>query len=444
MSEQASQILIILLLILLNGVFSMAEIAMVSARRIRLEQRAEEGDAGARAALHLKDSPNRFLSTIQIGISLVGVFTGALGGVTLSKSLAEVLSRIPALSAVAESLSLILVSLVITYFTLVIGELIPKRIGLNAPEKIAVTVARPMRLLSQLTKPLVWFLSKSTDLGFKLLGIQTNDDAPVTEEEVKVMIEQGTISGVFEESEQDIVESVFRMSDRTVDALMTPRTEVTWLDLDEPLQINVQEILAETHSHYPVARGSLDNIQGIVSVNDMLTALLSGQHLDLEKLARQPVFVPETMPALKALAAFKDSGLTVAVVMDEYGGVLGMVTLVDIMKSIVGEIGLPADGSEAQIVLRPDGSYLLDGLLLVDELKELLDIKELPDEDRIGYQTLGGLMMSRTGSIPSTGQWFEWERYRFEVVDMDGRRVDKVLVSPVNNDTSSNAGPLPA
>lgn len=441
MSEQVVQILIILGLIILNGVFSMAEIAMVSARKIRLEQRAEEGDGGSQAALSLKDSPNRFLSTIQIGISLVGVLTGAIGGVTLSKSLTEVLVRIPAISGAAESISLILVSLAITYFSLVIGELIPKRIGLNNPEKIASTVAKPMRLLSRLTQPVVWFLSKSTDLGIKILGIQANDDTPVTEEEVKGMIEQGTISGVFEESEQNIVESVFRMSDRTVDALMTPRTEVTWLDLDEPLQINVQEILAETHSHYPVARGSLDNIQGIVSVNDMLAALLSGQHLDLEKLARQPVFVPETMPALKALAAFKDSGLTVAVVMDEYGGVLGMVTLVDIMKSIVGEIGLSGDGSEAQIILRPDGSYLLDGLLLVDELKELLDIKELPDEDRIGYQTLGGLVMSRTGAIPTAGQFFEWDRYRFEVVDMDGRRVDKVLVSLVNNETNSKERP---
>ena len=429
-SSLGFQLVLILLLILINGVFAMYELAMVSSRRVRLQQRAEDGDKAAKAALELIKHPNRLLSTVQVGITLVGIFSGALGGATLAEHLAPQIKKIPLLAPYSEGLALVLVVLTITYLSLVVGELIPKRLALSAPENIAAALAIPMSWLSRLTAPIVWLLSVSTDLGVRLLGVKPTTEQPITEEEIKLLIDQGTQVGVFEEAEQDIVQSVFRLGDRRVDQIMTPHTEIVWLDLDDPVEKNIQKALDTRFTRFPVGQGSLDNVQGILLSKDLFVERMKGNEIDLKSMLHAPLYVPESMPALTALEEIRNSGLLIALVVDEFGGILGMVTLLDILKAIVGEI--PRQGSEQEqlIVQRADGSWLVDGLTQVDELKEILDMDSLPEEARVGYQTLGGLMMSRLGNIPTVGQYFDWEDFRFEVVDMDGRRVDKVMITP--------------
>lgn len=429
MNDILVQILIIAVLIVLNGIFAMSEIAMVSARKIRLQQRADDGDASAAVALEMAESPNRLLSTVQVGISLVGVFSGAVGGATLAKYLAPQIARIQILAPYSEGLSLVIVVLIITYFSLVVGELIPKRLAMGNPEKIATTVARPMRTLSALTAPIVNLLSASTELGLRLLGAKPNQEPPITEEEIKVLIEQGTQSGIFIEQEQDFVESVFRLANRRVDAIMTPYTEIEWLDINDSFEENLSLLLENRFTRWPVARGGLDNVIGILNARDLLAATLQEDPVEIEPLLLPALFVPESMPALKAFEEIKANPANVALVIDEFGGLIGMVTLLDILEAIVGEIPQAGKKEDPQIVQRADGSWLLDGLLQVDELKELLDIEDLPDEDRVGYQTLGGMVMAQFGSIPAAGDVFRWQEYKFEVVDMDGRRVDKVLVT---------------
>lgn len=430
------EILVIFLLLVLNGVFSMTEIALVSARKVRLQQRAEEGDRSARDALDLAENPNRLLSTIQIGITLIGVLTGALGGATLAGRLSVVLGRIPWLAPYAGGVSVSIVVILTTYFSLVIGELIPKRLAMNDPEKISLAIARPMRTLSRLTAPLVSLLSASTEAGLRLLGVRPSEEPPVTEEEIKVLMEQGTQVGVFEVAEQDMVESVFRLGERYIDAIMTPRTEIEWLDLDEPYEDLLRQVLESHHTRFPVASGSLDNVIGILQARDLLIHHTEEGQADIQELMVPPLFVPDSMAALKVLEMFKSSGVHVALVIDEYGGLLGMVTLYDILTAIVGDIPTEGEAEEPEIVQREDGSWLLDGLLAIDEFKDLLDLPDLPDENRVGYQTLGGFVMNQIGSIPSAGQHFEWANYRFEIMDMDGRRVDKVLVSPAGHENA--------
>ncbi len=422
--------LIILILILANGVFAMSEAAMISLRHARLEQRAEDGDRKAQTALALARHPNQFLATVQVGITLVGIFNGALGGAALSQYLAPYLARVPALAPYSRVLALVLVVLVITYVSLVLGELIPKRIALNNPEGVAMAVARPMRALSRLAGPVVTLLSRSTELGLRIMGIKKSNEPPVTEEEVRIMLEKGTRVGVFEETEQDMVESVFRLGDRRVDAIMTPRTEVFWLDLEDPLEQLVKEVTENPHSIFPVAQGDLDNVIGILRARDFLVARLENQTINVRDLLLQPIFVPESTPVFRVLDEVRKSGLTLAFVIDEYGGVLGVVTLIDILTAIVGEIPEAGEDYQPLAFQRPDGSWLFDGLLRVDELKEILDLDTLPEEDRLGYQTLGGMIMAYTGEIPEVGTSFNWMSYTFEVVDMDAMRVDKVLVTP--------------
>jgi len=424
------QIVLILLLILINGVFAMYELAMVSSRKIRLQQRAEDGDKSAKAALELIKHPNRLLSTVQVGITLVGIFSGALGGATLAELLAPLIAKIPLLTPYSEVIALVLVVLTITYLSLVVGELIPKRLALSAPENIAAALAIPMSWLSKLALPVVWLLSVSTDLGVRLLGVRPTKEPPITEEEIKLLIEQGTQVGVFEEAEQDIVQSVFRLGDRRVDQIMTPHTEIVWLDLDDPVEENIQKALDTRFTRFPVGQGSLDNVQGILLSKDLFVERMKGNEIDLKSMLHAPLYVPESMPALNALEEIRNSGLLIAMVVDEFGGILGMVTLLDILKAIVGEIPRQGSDQEPLIAQRADGSWLVDGLIQVDELKEVLNIDMLPEEARVGYQTLGGLMMSRLGDIPAAGQYFDWEGFRFEVVDMDSRRVDKVMIIP--------------
>ncbi|MEN4013034.1 MAG: hemolysin family protein [Bellilinea sp.] len=429
MNDPFLEILFIFLLLIANGVFAMSEIAMVSSRKARLQQKADDGDPAAVAAIELAETPNRFLSTVQIGITLIGILAGALSGATIAEWLAGLVATIPLLAPYSEGIALAVVVILLTYFTLVIGELIPKRLALNNPESVATAISRPMRLLSNLTSPLVRLLSASTELGLRILGIRPSTEPPVTEEEIKVLMEQGTQVGIFEEAEQDMVASVFRLSDRYIDAIMTPRTEIEWLDLDESPAEILAEVIRSKHSRFPAAHDNLDNVVGILPAKDFLSKMYAGQAFDIQTLLQPPLFVPDSMSALKVLEMIRAAGVHEALVLDEYGGLLGMVTLYDVLRAIVGELPGSGANGEPQIIQREDGSWLVDGLLSVDDLKELLDVEELPEEDRIGYQTVGGFIFNQLGSIPSAGQSLAWNDYRFEIIDMDGRRIDKVLVT---------------
>jgi putative hemolysin len=431
MPKPVLEILLIFILLLANGVFAMAEISMVSARKVRLQQKADDGDKAAKAALEMADEPNRFLSTIQIGITLISVFTGAVGGATLADPLAEIIARTPVLQLYSHALALVTVVLATTYFSLVIGELIPKRLGLNNPEQVAISLALPMRVLARITGPVVRLLSASTNLGLRILGFKPSEEPPVTEEEIKVFLEQGTQSGVFEAAEQDMIESVFRLNDRYIDAIMTPRTEIEWIDLDESNEEILADIRASNHNRFPAAHDNLDAVQGILQAKDFLDMMVAGELFDPADLLQTPLFIPESMQALKVLEMIRVAGVHEALVIDEYGGLLGMVTLYDVLAAIVGEMPGPGDEIEPEIVQREDGSYLLDGLLPIDEFKELFAIEELPDESRIGFQTLAGFILSHLGNIPVAGQSFDWGDLHFEIVDMDDHRIDKVIAARV-------------
>ncbi|MDR7867507.1 MAG: hemolysin family protein [Sporomusaceae bacterium] len=431
-----SEIGIIFLLIVANGFFALAEMAIVSSRASRLEHMASQGDRGAARALKLAQEPTDMLSAVQVGITLIGIMTGAFGGATLSGHLAVWLKEVPALARFADPVSLVLVVAVITYVSLVVGELVPKRIALNNPEPIAVLVARPIGVFVFINRPLVRLLSFSTRMVLALLRAKPPDEPPVTEEEVKVMIGQGAQHGVFEESEREMVENIFQLSDMRAGALMTPRVQIEWLDLEDSAHQNLNIIADGRHSCFPVARGSLDEIVGVVFTKDLLADHVAGKELDLEQSAREPIYVPRSMPALKMLEAFKEEKMTIALVIDEFGGIDGLVTLNDIMEHIVGGIALGEGANDEEAVRREDGSWLLDGMMDVEDFKELFGFGELPEEERAGYQTLGGFVISFLGDIPQTGDSFTWGGYRFEVVDMDRTRVDKVLVLalPPEND----------
>ncbi len=425
------QIVIILVLIVANGFLSMAEIAVVSARRARLQQRAEEGDLGARVALELANAPSRFLSTTQIGITLVGILSGAFGGAVIAEQLAPSLNRLDWIAPHGSAVSLTIVVLVITYLSLIIGELVPKQIALHHAEPISAAIAPFMRTLSWLGAPLVHLLSLSTQGTLRVIGIKPSAETSVTEDEIKQMIEQGTQEGVFEPTEQEMVERVFRLSDRTASALMTPRPEVVWLDPSEPAEEIQKKIAADSHTHYPVAEGQVDHIIGFVNSKDLLSQNLSCRPIELRSVLRPALFIPESMSAFDVLERLKQKRTHVAFVIDEHGGFQGLVTTSDILEAIVGDIPMPDETGEADIIRREDGSWLVDGKVLADELKELLQVNELPFEDENLYQTLGGLVMAFLGRIPSSGDHFDWIGFRFEVMDMDGHRVDKVLIRPL-------------
>jgi putative hemolysin len=425
----------IFVLIIINGIFAMSEISLISARKVRLQQMSKDGNQSAQVALDISENPNKFLSTVQIGITLIGILSGALGGAALSSKLSARLQSVPWLIPYSDVLSVAIVVILTTYFSLVIGELIPKRLGLNAPEKIAAAVAIPMKAISWLTSPIVKLLSASTDIGLKILGIEASKDPIITEEEIKVLMKQGTQSGIFESAEEDMVTGIFRLGGRYIDSIMTPRTEIEWIDLDEPFEVILDQVVNSNHSLFPVASGELDNVQGMLLVKDLLSNSLNGKIPSIPDLLQPPLFVPDSTSALKALDLIKEAGAHAALVIDEFSGVLGMVTLYDVLKSIVGFIPTAGEEEEIQVVQREDGSWLLDGLLAIDDVKELLGIETLPEEDRVGFQSLGGFMMTMLDSIPMVGQFFDVYHLRFEVMDMDGKRVDKVLVFPVIPDT---------
>jgi len=411
----------------------MSEMAIVSARKVRLQQLANQGDPKARAALKLAESPNNFLSTVQIGISLIGILTGAFGGATIASRLAVYVRLVPFLSPYSEPVSFGIVVLIITYLSLIIGELVPKRLALNSPERIAAVVAIPMRALATLASPAVHLLSASTDMVLRTMGITPSLEPQVTEEEIKILIEQGTEAGTFEEAEQDMVERVFRLGDRPVSSFMTPRPDIVWLDLEDTTEENRQKMSENGYSRYPVCQGGLDNVLGIIPVTDLLARSLRGDSLDLTVGLRQPVFVPESTRGLKVLELFKQTITHMALVVDEYGVIQGLVTLNDIMSEIVGDVPSADGEEEPQAVQREDGSWLLDGMLAVEDFFELFDLEEWDFEERGSYQTLGGFVITHLGRIPAAADHFEWQGMRIEVMDMDGNRVDKVLVVPTTN-----------
>jgi putative hemolysin len=432
--------LVVVLLIFVNGIFALSEIAVVSARKTRLQQWADEGNARARAALELANNPNQFLATIQIGITLVGILAGAFGGATIATELAVILSDITWLAPYGHPLSLTLVVLVITYLSLIVGELVPKRLALNNPERMAMAIAAPMQGLSRVAYPAVHLLGLSTEFLLRALGMKPSAEPPVTEEEIRALIEQGTQAGMFEEAEQEMVERVFRLGDRRVSAVMTPRTEIVWLDR-EASALEIRRTITESaHSRFLVADGSLDNVLGVVHAKDLLAHILGEQVVNLEATLQQPLYVPESMRALKVLELFKQSGTHIALVIDEYGGIQGLVTPSDILEAIVGDLPEAGEQVEPLAVQRPDGSWLLDGMLPVDEFKDLFDLGELPGEDQGIYQTLAGFVIMQLGRIPAATDYFVWEGLKIEVVDMDGNRVDKVLVTPTRDPISEMAG----
>ncbi len=425
-----AQIGVIFLLLLANGVFAMAEIAVVSSRKARLQERAEAGDKRAAAALKLAEDPDEFLSTVQIGITLIGILAGAFGGATLTEPLAAVFREIPALAPYAGLLSGLIVVGAITYASVVIGELVPKRVGLNSPERIAVLVVGPMRVLSAIAKPVVWLLTATSDVIFRLLRVRQSNEPSVTQAEIEVMLEQGAQAGVLSEMESEVAASVFRLADRRVGALMTRRMDVAWLDADANEEKLLETLLASGHARYPVCEGSFENVIGVVESQRLLAGCLAGEPLDLRRYLSPPLYVPETLSAVNLLALFHENDQRMAIVMDEYGDTQGVITLRDVLDVVVGDVTEAAPTETPLAFRREDGTWLLDGMLSADDFCDLFDLDALPGEEDNIYETLGGFVMARLGRIPAVGDAFEWNDIRFEVLDMDGRRVDKVLVSP--------------
>ncbi len=429
MSDIALKSVFIFLLIVANGVFSGSEIALVSARKARLEHQARRGNAKARLALRLANNPNDFLSTAQIGITLIGILSGALGGATVAASLSQALNQVPALAPYSDALGLAIVVGLITYLSLVVGELVPKRIALSYPEAIACQVAGPMKGLSRLATPFVLLLGMSTSFLVNLMGLKERPDAAITEDELRLLIDQGTEAGTFEVAEQEMMGRVLQLGDRPIRAIMTPRTDIEWLDVDASFAEHSELVMQSGHSHFPVCNDSIDDCVGVVSLKALLPNYLSQntEPTTLLSLVQPPLFVAESTYVLKVLELFKSSGTHFAMVLDEYGGVEGLVTLNDVVEAIVGDLPSLEDADGPMMTERDDGSWLLDGLLPVEDLKDLLHREELT-EDEDNYHTLAGFIIRHMGRIPNAGDFFEWEGLRFEVVDMDGRRVDKVLL----------------
>jgi putative hemolysin len=425
------QIAVIFLLMVLNGLFAMAEMSLVAARKARLQHAADRGREGARVALELKHDPSRLLSTVQIGITVTGILAGAVGGATLAERLAEYLHEIAGpIGIYAHAISITVVVISISYLSLIVGELVPKRIALGRPESIAARLAGLMRFLGRLAAPLEWLLRSSTNLVLRLIPLKPEEHATVTEEEINLMLREGAAAGEFHHGEAAIVQMALRLGDRHVSAVMTPRTQVEWLNLQDSAAEQRQTITASPHSRFPVFDGGPQHVAGIVQVKDLLAAELAGKPFDLRAVIRPPLFLPNTVTALRALEMFKKSGEPLAIVVDEYGDFEGVVTLHDILQALVGDIASPGEDTDPAIVKRDDGSWLLDGMMPIDEVKDAIGLAQLPDEEEGEFHTLGGFIMASVNRVPTVGDHFIIDGYRFEVVDMDGRRVDRVLVVP--------------
>lgn len=420
------EILIIFLLTVLNGVLAMSEIAVVSARKARLQQQADDGNASAVTALEMAENPNRFLSTVQIGITLIGIIAGTLGGATVADDVAAFYAQVDFLEPYSGVLGAASIIALTTYLSLVVGELVPKRLGIQNPERVAMLVSPTMQRLSVLTSPLVWFLSLSTEGVLRLLGVRDSDEASITEEEIQVLMEEGLRSGVFAQIEHEVVAGVFRFDELHVSALMTPRVEITWININDDLDAVRETIAEHAYSRYPLCDGTPDKVIGILFAKDLLLHCLDNSPIELSKIARRPMFIPESLPAARALDRLRGKDDPMAIVIGEHGGTEGILTINDLVEAVMGDI------DEPDVIRREDGSLLIDGLMPIEEFKAILDIKELPQEEDRVYQTLAGFIVTMLGDIPSVAEHFTWGGYSFEVLDMDGKRIDKVMVSPVS------------
>ncbi|HMX03626.1 MAG TPA: hemolysin family protein [Chitinophagales bacterium] len=422
-----SEILLILLLVLINGLLAMSEIAMVSVKKVRLESAAKRGDIAAKRALQLHNEPAKFLSTVQIGITLISILTGIFSGATIKLALAEDLAKIPVIEPYADTTALVIVVIAITALSLIVGELVPKRIGMRFPEPIAKAVAGPMLLLSAITKPFVWLLTKASDGIIRILRLKASSEDQVTEEEIKAIIQEGTQTGAIDEIEQDIVERVFHLGDRRIASLMTHRNDIIWLDVSEPIERVYEDIQSEVHSIYPVCDGEFDKVVGIVYIKDLFIARTKKEITSLRDLIKPVLFLPENNTAYDVLAKFKESKIHYALVVDEYGSSQGLVTINDILEALVGEfdeLNLP----DYSIIEREDGSYLVDAALPFYDFLKYFDMEEEFEMlDELEYNTLAGFILHQLEHIPKEGERLDWKQYEFEIVDMDATRIDKVM-----------------
>lgn len=423
------EILIIFFLILLNGVFSMSEIALISARKNRLETAAKKGNNNAKVALELANSPNKFLSTVQIGITLIGILTGIYSGDKITADAEFFIEGFAALKPFAHSISVGIVVVILTFFSLVLGELLPKRIGLNYPEAIAKAVAVPMKMVSIITMPFIWLLTVSTDFILKMLKIKPTADGKVTEEEIKAIIKEGTEGGEVQEIEQDIVERVFHIGDRKVNSLMTHRQSIVYLSLEDTIEELKGKVLEELHSVYPVCNENMDDVVGVVLLKDLFLAFEKGP-FDLKSITKDPVYFIEHTSVYKALENFKKSKVHYALVTDEYGVFQGIITLNDILEALVGDAS-DFDEDEYQLLAREDGTWLVDGLYSLHDFLTYFDMDELTNDYEV--TTVSGLIMTELGNIPKTGEKLIWNKFVIEVIDMDGVKIDKVIVKTLKD-----------
>lgn len=420
---------LILILVAFNGLFSLAEMSVVASRQARLLQLEDEQRPGASAALGLHRDPSRFLSTVQVGITAVGVLSGAVGETLVADPVAAWAGQYESLAPYARGIGLGVAVALITYLSVVLGELVPKRLALLAPERIALVIALPMNWLSRLARPLVWLLTRSSDAVLALLPGRGDRGPPVTDEEIAVLMEQGAEAGVFHEAEQTMVTNVLRLDERRVTSIMTPRQEFYVIDLDDP-EDEMRARIAETpHNRLLVCRGGIDNLVGVAEASELLSDLVRGRPLDIAARSRMPLLVPETATTTSLLETFREQGVHHALVADEYGEVQGLVTRADLLDAIVGEIGPAGATDEPGISRREDGSWLVDGGLPVEHLQDALDLGPMPGQETHEFTTVAGFVLHQMGRIPQVADHFRWNDLRFEVVDMDGRRVDKVLVS---------------
>ncbi|HVI47586.1 MAG TPA: hemolysin family protein [Chitinophaga sp.] len=421
------EVVIILILILLNGLFSMSEIAMISARKSRLEHLANRGDEKAKAALKLASQPDTFLSTVQIGITLIGILTGIYSGESIKVHVVNWLNQFASLQPYSNHLATVIIVIVITFFSMVLGELVPKRIAMAKPEAIAKVMAGPMQVLSWITFPFIWLLTATSNLIVKIFNLQPKD-SQVTEEEIKAIINEGTHSGAIEEQEQEIIERVFHLGDRNITSLMTYRNDITWIDINETPADYQQKIHSSLHSVYPVCDGEIDSIRGIISIKDLYA--VAGKSMTLAQIIKKPLFVPENNTAYQVLEKFKQTHVHAAFIVDEYGTLLGMITLNDILEAIVGDMPETEEPDDYEMVLREDGSYIVDAQIPFYDFLAEFDKEDWMNEFDQDFDTLAGFILHHLEHIPKTGEKFTWRDFEFEIVDMDAHRIDKVLVTP--------------
>ena len=422
------EIIIILILIILTGYLSMAELAVVSIRKAKMQKYLDEGNKNAQIVFDLLEDPNEFLSTVQIGISLIGVLTGAFGGVTLAEPLAKMISFIP----YSEPISVAIVVIVTTYLTLVIGEIVPKVIALNEPEKVSLKVAKSMVVLSKISKPVSFILAKSSSFLLWVMRIEDKNEDVVTEEEIELMIKEGREDGTIEKEEEDIIKRVFKLDDQKVESIMTPRNEIIWIDLEDDRQVNKVKIIESKRSIFPIASGELDDFIGVVQAKDILSAMFGEDEFDVHKIVKEPLVVSENLETLELLKEFKENQeyVHMSLVVDEFGSVEGLITLNDLLEGIVGDIPGIDEEDEPEAIQRDDGTWLIDGRYQIDRFKKLFDFNDmLPDEEEDNFTTLAGFILSLSGTIPDEEDKYEWDRFIFEIIDIDGHQIDKVLVT---------------